>query len=384
MFDYYTGIIAMTWMILAVLSVLIRENNRIASEDKKAFYLTYVLIASAALAEMVGVYLNGRAGYPKEFLLMAKYADYTLTPMAGVALVEKMYRENRKEKKILWGFFIGNMIFQVISFSFGWTLTVDEYNCYSHGPFYFVYVFFYLSVVAMVIYHFIFYGNQFRRKNRLSLYAIMIFILVGIFLQETSVTHIRTAYLSMAVGACLLFIHYTEFAQLKSDDSMTVQQLRLMTDPLTMVKSRYAYSEMLKSYRTGDLPRDLVAFSVDINGLKNVNDTLGHEAGDELICAAARYIEHVIVGDCFRTGGDEFVVLSKMDKSRAEEVLRELDAATAEWTGRLVGTLSLAAGYAAAVDHPGCSAEALIRQSDLLMYAAKSEYYQQKGNDRRK
>lgn len=384
MFDYYTSIVLMTWMILAVLAILISENNRIAKEEKRSFYLTYILIASASLAEMVGIYLNGRDAFPKELLMAVKCADYTLTPMAGIALVEHMYSGNLKERSVLWIFFLGNMVFQVFASFFGWMLVIDDQNRYLHGPLYFIYVIVYLLIVALVIYNFFTYGNTFRRKNRASLYAIMAFLLVGIFLQEASVFNVRTAYLTMAVGACLLFIHYTEFSQLKSDDSFSIQHLQLMTDPLTGVKSRYAYSEMLKSYESGHpISQDLVVFSVDVNGLKIVNDTLGHEAGDELICGAADCIRLVMEGECFRTGGDEFIVLTHIGKQQAQNIIDKLKRETQKWSGTLVKHLCLAAGYATALDHPGFTAEELIRKSDLKMYADKANYYKKSGHDRR-
>lgn len=385
MSEYYVSIIALTWMILVVLSILIRENNRIPKQEKHAFYLTYALIAGSALAEFVGVYLNGNTALPKVILSAVKCLDYTLTPMAGAALVQQLCRSYPRQKRMLWTFFIGNMIFQIISSFFGWMIVIDENHYYSHGPLYFIYIFVYLSAVALVIMNFISYGNSFRKKNRTSLYAIMILILAGIILQETSAADVRLAYLGMAVGACLLFIHYTEFSQLKSDDSLSDQHFQLMTDPLTGAKSRYAYSEMLKHYGIGqNLPRDMVVFSIDVNGLKSANDLYGHEAGDELICAAAECIRHTVEGECFRTGGDEFIVLTRIGKQQAQNTLDKLREETEKWSGTLVKSLCLAAGYATSLDHPGCTAEELVRKSDMKMYADKAAHYRKIGHDRRK
>ena len=54
------------------------------------------------------------------------------------------------------------------------------------------------------------------------------------------------------------------------------------------------------------MKNNFVVFLIDINGLKVVNDTLGHEAGDELICGAAACITSTFKdkGNTYRIGGD--------------------------------------------------------------------------------
>ena len=61
------------------------------------------------------------------------------------------------------------------------------------------------------------------------------------------------------------------------------QRMKSSVDVLTGVFSRLAYHECLEQY-ADSVPTDLTVFLMDINGLKGVNDALGHEAGDELIC----------------------------------------------------------------------------------------------------
>ena len=75
------------------------------------------------------------------------------------------------------------------------------------------------------------------------------------------------------------------------------------------------------------------SFSVvvcDVNGLKHVNDTLGHKAGDEYICAACDMICEIYDhSPVYRLGGDEFtVVLSGHDYDIREELLQMLQMPT--------------------------------------------------------
>ena len=84
-------------------------------------------------------------------------------------------------------------------------------------------------------------------------------------------------------------------------------------DPLTGVKSKHAFleteAETDKAIDLGDV-EDFSVLVCDVNGLKQINDTLGHQAGDAYIREAARLIcETFKHSPVYRTGGDEFVVL---------------------------------------------------------------------------
>ena len=86
-----------------------------------------------------------------------------------------------------------------------------------------------------------------------------------------------------------------------------------LTDPLTSVKSKHAF--LLRQKQIDDAigagSMDVFAVVVcDVNGLKVINDTLGHKAGDEYILKASRMICDIFQhSPVYRTGGDEFVVI---------------------------------------------------------------------------
>lgn len=385
MISYYTSIIILSWLALGVLSVLIRENDRLAKSDKRLLYLTYALIAISALAEWCGVQLDGRTDVPKWILVFVKTADYILTPLAGGALVVQMRIENRWRNAML-GILAANAVLQAVSAFTGWMVVVDEAHHYSHGPLYGLYMGLCLAIIAIVIIEFILYGRSFRRQNRLSLYAIMLLVVIGIAIQEALPGDNRTSYISLALGAALMFIHYSEYSQLAMDDTVSEQQTQIDTDVLTGLFSRNVYSRTLKKLDSaGPLPKDLAAFTIDINGLKTVNDSLGHEAGDELIRGAAACIVNAFgTGrSCYRTGGDEFVVLTPMSREEATSVLMALNQETRRWRGEKAKSLSVSTGFALSQDYDGLTSEALVRESDKAMYEAKAAYYRKTGRDRR-
>ena len=384
MLKYYTAISVIVWLALLILCTLVYENDRISTRNKKIFYLTYVLIFLASLAEWVGVYISGITGIPTVCLRIVKCIDYILTPIAGAALVGQMRLRN-VWTKILNVVILFNTLIQLVSFFTGWMTIVDEKHYYHHGPLYIIYIGEYVIVLLLVIILFLNYGKNFRKQNRLSIYLVMVFMLVGIIMQEGLGKDVRTAYLAMTIGATLMFIHSTEYSQQKKDDELLEQRIQIKTDALTGLLSRYAYNNSLDKYTT-DMPESLVAFSIDINGLKGVNDTLGHEAGDELICGAAACIKNVFdeVGSCYRTGGDEFIVLASMSKKEVVKCVQDIEKLTKNWTGSLVDSLALSVGYAVLEEHKDCNCSELIQVADKQMYMAKDEYYRTTKIDRRK
>lgn len=86
-------------------------------------------------------------------------------------------------------------------------------------------------------------------------------------------------------------------------------------DPLTGVRSKLAYGEEEKRINDGIAAGEAGSFALavmDVNGLKQVNDTLGHQAGDEYLKKAARMIcMYFTNSPVYRVGGDEFIVLMR-------------------------------------------------------------------------
>lgn len=187
------------------------------------------------------------------------------------------------------------------------------------------------------------------------------------------------------VGIIIRWI--TEFhitRQIKMNEKITEQSVKISIDALTGVFSRFAYNDVIESY-ADHIPDNLVVFVMDINGLKAVNDTLGHEAGDELICGAAQCITKVVgrMGKTFRVGGDEFIVVGTMKKAQAEETLTELKRIIQSWSGVKARKLSLSAGYALSDDFAGYSIEDLAKEADKAMYEEKKEFYRKNGRDKK-
>ena len=157
-----------------------------------------------------------------------------------------------------------------------------------------------------------------------------------------------------------------------------------MTDEMTRLFNRRSYDEDLKNFRKDGLDPNFALFSIDINGLKRANDTMGHAAGDELIKGAATCLTKTIAGKgkVYRTGGDEFMIIINTDSP--EELKAAIKQKTQEWKGDYNKNLYLSVGYATVKDNPDSSIDTLEHQADTAMYQDKNLFYKESGLDRRR
>lgn len=161
------------------------------------------------------------------------------------------------------------------------------------------------------------------------------------------------------------------------------------TDEQTKLLNRNAYEDELRRIeedeKEGSLNDDFVYISLDLNGLKNTNDTLGHAAGDEILRGAAKCIASAFggYGKVFRTGGDEFQVIMFANSDELERAKKNFESDCANWSGRLCKELSVSYGVVTKKEAPGRSVSAIIKLADRRMYRAKRGYYSSKGINRR-
>jgi diguanylate cyclase (GGDEF)-like protein len=119
-------------------------------------------------------------------------------------------------------------------------------------------------------------------------------------------------------------------------------------DNLTNLYNRRSFEEVLIRYN-GKGAEKIAVISIDINGLKFINDTLGHLAGDKMIIASAEIISDIFnpFGHVSRIGGDEFaVILEQIEESQVEALLNHLVSRVKKYNrSNQTGGLSVAYGY---------------------------------------
>ena len=148
-----------------------------------------------------------------------------------------------------------------------------------------------------------------------------------------------------------------------------------VTDIMTSLKSRYAYTIFEAQQKVGSPSNALHLIFLDIDMLKKANDTLGHVAGDEMIIAVSKCIKDAFgdVAECFRMGGDEFLVAMTSEPDIVQERIALFNRLVSQWHGRYVDSLTVSYGVAAANEHPGLNFEELLKTADYMMYNSKKQ-----------
>ena len=147
-------------------------------------------------------------------------------------------------------------------------------------------------------------------------------------------------------------------------------------DSLTGLYNRNRYETDLNGYLES-YNVSLCCIYIDLNGLHELNNTKGHDAGDQALREVAEQIKTSFGGETsYRIGGDEFLVFLA-DMPIGEVYRRSRDFKNALETKDIY--VSMGIQYETRVT----SMEALIKEAEKKMYAAKKEFYERKESDRR-
>ncbi|MBY4895691.1 GGDEF domain-containing protein [Cupriavidus sp. AU9028] len=154
-------------------------------------------------------------------------------------------------------------------------------------------------------------------------------------------------------------------------------------DVLTKLHNRAYYEdELARLSRKGPWPVSVIA--VDLNGLKQINDQLGHGDGDSLLRRAGEALKKA-VGDGFciaRVGGDEFMVLLPDRDERATATVIAQIEQVVELNNQFYPGAPLNFALGAATCAPGERLTDTVKIADARMYEAKRAYYEKLRGER--
>lgn len=305
------------------------------------------------------------------FYMAAEFSKYIYKHIS-----EKTKIDERPFKHMFYTLIVVGVVFLVLCCTGNVFKIVDgEYIAGEMEQIY--YLFYLLSLLVMT-------GIVISHKNKLGghdLTAALSFCIFPIVSLAISALEIGVNLAAPFLALDMLVI----YVMLQSDreDKLMNQSY---TDELTGLYNRRAYEDDLMIFPDVPPEADFVYASIDINGLKQVNDLMGHLAGDELIAGTAYCLKRTLgnYGKIYRTGGDEFVSMFFTDEEKIKFLIEDLEHLCDNWHGEFVDELTISIGYASKKEFPNETVKEMAQIADMRMYENKEHYYNSKGVDRRK
>ena len=329
--------------------------------DKKTIIRMYGLIIGVFLLSIC-VYIEfhlAEINQFKEVRLVLIAIRYSATPfIIGVLLLALVRRARRYILLPAAGLTVVNIISIFTPIAFG---IDDATGAMTRGPLG------YLSYVGVGVYSVALVVVLIRQSNKQASEIIPIIFLAFAFASGLVLPFAigkdfsKIFCTTIAIG---LFVYYV----------FLILQLT-KKDSLTGLLNRQAFYSMVQRQA-----KDITAFvSIDMNGLKTINDQQGHLAGDEALTTLAQCFSRATWGkqSAFRIGGDEFMIICL---KATEEELAILVERIRRFVAETPYHCSIGYCYNRHIDR---NLRDMQRQSDEMMYADKARFYSESGKDRR-
>ena len=192
--------------------------------------------------------------------------------------------------------------------------------------------------------------------------------------RKASSLSVLEKYITADIVVLMLLIGYEFIKAVRYAAMNRVLQKKVYIDGATGLPNRNKCDELLS--QPDAAPEDIGVCSFDLNNLRIINNSMGHEAGDEYIrrfavCLRASMPAEQFVG---RAGGDEFIAVTHgMGKEEMKACLASVREQMAEESKSYPDTpLSYAVGFALASDFPGSTMQELFNYADKNMYINKN------------
>lgn len=152
------------------------------------------------------------------------------------------------------------------------------------------------------------------------------------------------------------------------------------TDRLTDLKNKNSFDTDIHNIENGQKQEKYSIVVIDLNGLKKVNDSQGHQVGDRYIQNSARILKasvkenHQVI---YRIGGDEFVIIARSNSLRTlEELVLEIQANIEKENSCSSMKISMSIGYAVFDHGIDRNFSQTFQRADIMMYENKRKYYE--------
>ena len=362
---------------MIILAIDVGKNTILNKNDIKWFRISFIMAAIGACCEYFGVLLDKMPVSPIYLHWFITFTEFSISPYLAICLARSCGMHQKfKPMLIIMGI---HVIIEIVSLFTGIIFSIDSNGDFQRGNLYFLYIIFCGISFLYILLVFIRIGIRSKLRNLINIILIACIMIVG---QTANIIdgNINSGYMSICVTATLLYICLQNIFRHIMIEKINIEKNISSHDALTKVMSRVSYNEKVKAFDKliEENPQE-VKFAVcecDLNNLKIVNDTFGHDSGDAYIINCCKIICNFFKhSPVYRIGGDEFVaVLQTDDYENLEKIKKELlEFSIAEMKKEcsLTEKKSFASGFAVYNPSTDKSFIDVMKRADVEMYENK-------------
>ncbi|WP_438448643.1 diguanylate cyclase [Gorillibacterium sp. sgz5001074] len=350
---YFSSLILMMLILMLAMTVRLFLSRR-----KKAYFSLSLSLLVVMAQHMLLILADGSGGTLGYLALLLKAVSFILLNLG----IYQLYNASRIRQYVL--------TYTAIGLAFLLSLLHVVFGGYGGSPEQVLLlqdlgVELYMFLVLFLCHQWItpFVGQWGRYQTGLTLYFIHQLLLVAhryLFGSDYP--------LLSAASSCFLILYYASLFLILFERVVELLQAtynRSITDALTGMYNRRFFMGRLEQYLNHGVPVSVIF--TDIDNFKKLNDTQGHEKGDEALKKVARILMELSeeVGISGRLGGEEMVVMVTDPDAHAGELAEAIRARVEAEAG-----VTVSVGYSKA--KKGVNADSLVKQADEAMYQAKT------------
>lgn len=360
--------------VLLILMISILRDKASLTKDRKLFLAMMFMNFMLLLFDYIQIRVNGLNG---SFFLIVNHLSSILIYLSGMLLTMSWYfyvdyyihKDGQRLKKywlLIIVPFIFNAVLALLSPAFGFYFKITDANIYKRGSLFLVNAFFMYYYLIIAFKELIQYRHTIRRQSFIPMLLFVLPPSLGGILQVLSFGLLLIW--PMATLSCLMVYVF-------------VQMERASIDFLTGLFNKREFESYMANLEKSHLQLGkLAGYVIDLNRFKQINDTYGHDIGDEALKSIAHVIKSSFRSNDFvtRFGGDEFAVIlfieHEQDLQRINQrLVDQLKAFNAQTPFPFQLEFSFGSDiYRSGLDN---SVEKFMRRLDEMMYIQKQETY---------
>ena len=373
----YTVTILICIISMIILAIDVGKNTILNKHDIKWFRTSFILAAIGACCEYLGFFFDKMENSPVKLHWLITFIEFSISPYLAICLARSAGMQ--RKFKAIFAIMGINILVEIISLFTGIIFYIDSNGFYQRGDYYWIYLLFCGISFIYILIAFIQIGIRSKIRNLVNIILIACITIIGQVANAID-GNITSGYSSICVTATLLYICLQNIFRHIMIEKINIEKNISSHDALTKVMSRLSYDEKIKEIdrKISEAPSG-IKFAVcecDLNNLKTINDSFGHDTGDTYIINCCKticnFFKHSPV---FRIGGDEFVaILQTDDYDRIEEIKKELLDFSIEEMNKQISVpekKSFASGFAVYNPQIDKSFSDVIKRADIEMYENK-------------